>query len=301
MQQSNVVTLSDLPKLVNHLVTPAAKDAPADKSKLQTLNKELSALKPQLRQAHIEHEALQAKLKTLKAKLVHLPGNARLLKEQDELVELVVDAQANHADLSETAMRIRREIDAMVIADERNRLLELANERVEQMVLPVEDQLEKALLLSDMARGLQRRELSKRKYYTMLLDRTYRRSPNGDGGGSTNPEMDDGAINRLEEMRLQLEEITVLRMAIEIIFDRVIDDLPENAPFVPKLLSYDDATAEQRYAEYDAQRNAKRNAETDTINEGHRGITAMERAIYKPRQFARKSADPETSDSLPAI
>lgn len=269
---------------------------PTDSTKIdeqiRSLSLELNELKPALRALmrafgpiDVQHSMLQARRKLL-------PGNRKLAKEARAVAETWADAKLKLDSASEQFTQLKQRIEKLQI-ERRAAELRVISEDYD-FLAPFnleagDDPLVIATLMSAICESLQYQYISGNRYYHWLIDQVAKRGPNGEvsHGDTENspgvPEIEDQWNDKLDVMRKKREHLTVLRMAAERAFNKILPELPENAPFIPKMLRKTDEELEQQLTQRNAMRWQEKRQEQAKVADAEHAHARREDKAYKPR------------------
>jgi regulator of replication initiation timing len=285
-------TLADL----KHLVPT---ESSSIDTKIANLQRELVELKPRLREAMKSLAPLQAEHERLQARKRYLPNDRKLSREANIAKRAWAECKQQHDSVSELYKQVRQRLENLQVE---RRAAELRAQARDIDFLapfrpyagdpdaPVEgDVLSILTTLSAICESYQYQYVSGNKYYHWLIDQVARRGADGEvrHGDTANspvvPEIESQWNDKLDAQRAKREYLTVMRMAAENAFRKMLPELPENAPFVPRMLR---KTDEELEAQLEARSNQRWQAKQDAqrqVASAEKEHARREDRAYRPK------------------
>ncbi len=224
----------------------------------------------------------QAELGKLQRKLKHLPKDRELKAMHKALVIESTDLKDESDDLTKLIDQLQLKLHETVMKKQRAEIEAESREDSQQFIIPDSDPLVRAQILSAIAENLQYQLVSGKKWYRNLINQVTKRQDSGEtlDTDAVNPEISNSKIDQLDALRVKRRYIQVLRLSVERAFYKAMEDLPENAPFRPKLMRRSDEELEAWLESRAAGRRQAAQAQRDEVAAASQRLADAEDGLY---------------------
>lgn len=252
---------------------------------------EVDRLQSELRDARSKKKDMEKNLRRINTKMHYSGETEELTAERDAIVDALTDHDEHLAQLTEQYEQAEKDLHRAQVEMERERLANQATGY--HFSVPDDDPIVGCQMLSAIADRLQYQFLSSQGYYEYLCGQIYGNRAGTDHEGMAspedhpNPEIARTDLDRLEEIRAQREYLQTLRFAVEAEFNKMAENIPEDATYRPQLLRRSDHQVlddiERRRERRFEQQREQREAAQATARDFTRSVDLN---VYQPGKVA---------------